>query len=207
MNLSPDDMGSPRRIAAAVEAVSGYGTVMEHYSQVSPRRVAALNPCAVILSGQGDPWDKYPGDSLKGVRAFALAPDRPLLGICGGCQFIALTYGARIGRIRRLEPGDGYEGCLKQEGYEKITPVKADPVFDNQQQPLELYQSHYDEVKNVPDGFELIATNETSPVQAIKHKTLPLYGFQFHPEINDPEHTHGHVVLKRFLASCFHKVE
>jgi GMP synthase (glutamine-hydrolysing) len=202
MNMPPRAAGSPRRIAAAVQSIPGYGAVIEHYSKVSPRRIAALDPCAVILSGQGDPWDAYPEDTLAGVRAFVLAPDRPLLGICGGHQFIALAHGARIGRIKRLRPGPGYKGCFKHKGFVSVTPVKSDPVFGGKLEPLMLYQSHYDEVKNEPDNFDLIATSDKSPVQAIRHKTLPLYGFQFHPEINDAEHADGRAVLKRFLALC-----
>ena len=63
--------------------------------------------------------------------------------------------------------------------------------------------SHGDQVQDLPDEFELIASTNTAPVAAMEHKNLPIYAIQFHPEVT---HTNdGHVLLDNFLWICSQK--
>jgi GMP synthase-like glutamine amidotransferase len=43
--------------------------------------------------------------------------------------------------------------------------------------------AHYDQVSRLPEGFETVARTQTCPIQAMVHKTKPVVGMQFHPEI------------------------
>jgi GMP synthase (glutamine-hydrolysing) len=54
-------------------------------------------------------------------------------------------------------------------------------------------------VKDLPADFILTATNDVSPIQAMQHTSLPLFGIQFHPELFDEEHPHGRTILENFL--------
>jgi GMP synthase (glutamine-hydrolysing) len=65
---------------------------------------------------------------------------------------------------------------------------------------LNVWHSHFDEVKDLPDGFKATASNETCAIQAMQHTTQPVYGVQFHPELFDDEHPDGSSVLKNFLS-------
>ena len=64
---------------------------------------------------------------------------------------------------------------------------------------LDGWESHCDEVKNLPNDFVRTATNEVSEIQAMQHTALPLFGVQFHPELFDDEHGHGRTILENFL--------
>ena len=66
-----------------------------------------------------------------------------------------------------------------------------DPVF---------FQDHYWEVKKLPAEFVSLASSPLCPVQAIAHRTLPLFGTQFHPEKYDAQHPDGRQVIANFFA-------
>jgi GMP synthase (glutamine-hydrolysing) len=54
-------------------------------------------------------------------------------------------------------------------------------------------------VKELPENFQLTASNETCRIQAMQHTTRPLFGVQFHPELFDAEHPHGRRIVENFL--------
>ncbi len=188
---------SPREIADALTRL-GYEVVTEHYTRASPRRLAELDAGHVVLSGQPSPWDRYAPEDLAGVFEIIRTAPRPVLGICGGHQQIALCHGATIGLMKRVSPGAGYEGALRVRGFHD---VELDPgVFGELSGTASMWHSHCDEVKNVPEGFELVATSAHCRIAAIRHTSLPVIGVQFHPDLFDAEHPAGRGVLEHFLA-------
>ena len=63
-----------------------------------------------------------------------------------------------------------------------------------------VWLSHNDEVTKLPEDFEILASSENCKVQAMKHKSKPLFGLQFHPEV---EHTEfGETIFKNFVKIC-----
>jgi GMP synthase (glutamine-hydrolysing) len=124
---------------------------------------------------------------------------QPILGVCGGQQQIALAYGARVDLIERLAPGEGYEGALRERGYCSVELQSANGIFGGLPETITVWESHCDEVKDLPAEFTLTATNETSRIQAMQHTSRPLFGVQFHPELFDEEHPHGRTILENFL--------
>ncbi len=65
---------------------------------------------------------------------------------------------------------------------------------------MSVWENHNDEIKRLPEVFELNASSGTCRVQAFTHKTRPIYGVQFHPEV---EHTeHGVDIFRNFLQEC-----
>src|SRR5581483_2560836 len=63
-----------------------------------------------------------------------------------------------------------------------------------------VWESHNDEVVEVPKGFRVTAHSASCPVQAIEHEVLPRFGLQFHPEV---EHTqHGERIFRNFIQAC-----
>ena len=79
----------------------------------------------------------------------------------------------------------GNETCRKAKNPEfgwKKTQIKDNPLFKGILNPVFL-ESHYDEVCNLPDEFKIIATNNKCEVQAFQYKNLPVWGVQFHPEM------------------------
>jgi GMP synthase-like glutamine amidotransferase len=191
---------SPREILDALERICpGTDVVLERYQSVSRRRVEEINPTHIILSGQSHPWDNYSPESLAGVFDVIRNPRQPILGVCGGHQQIAIACGATVDVMKRLGPGKGYENCLRERGYFEVE-TNGNEIFAGLPNRLNVWHSHFDEVKDLPDGFKATASNETCAIQAMQHTTQPVYGVQFHPELFDDEHPDGSSVLKNFLS-------
>ena len=110
---------------------------------------------------------------------------KPILGICYGHQMIARALG-------------GDECCRRAETFEfGFTKVKIEdnPLFAGITNPV-FMQSHFDEVVNHEDTFNIIAHNSNAKVQAFQWGENPVWGVQFHPELNYAE---GSSMLTRNL--------
>ena len=193
---------SPREIRAALERLEpDLRVVTEPFKNIAPEFVRALAPSHIILSGQSHPWEKYAPKDLAGVFYVIREARQPILGVCGGHQQIALAFGAQVDLIERVAPGEGYEGAFRERGFcpVELEPASGDDLFAGLPQTLTVWESHCDEVKELPRDFSLTATNEVSEIQAMQHSSLPLYGVQFHPELFDDEHSHGRTILENFL--------
>jgi GMP synthase (glutamine-hydrolysing) len=190
---------SPRELKAALQRMRpDLEIIVEPFRDVSLARVNQLAPSYIILSGQSHPWDLYTSESLAGVFDVIRNARQPILGVCGGHQQMALAFGAPVGLMERLEPGEGYEGAKRERGF---LPIEADGegIFRDLPQRITVWHSHCEEVKEVPPGFRRTAFNGTCPIQAMQHAERPLFGVQFHPELFDDEHPQGRRIVENFL--------
>jgi len=192
---------SPREIRRALERMQpDMRVVVESFRNISPELVKTLAPSHIILSGQSHPWNDYSGESLAGVFYVIRTAPQPILGVCGGQQQMALAFGARVDLIARLAPGKGYEGALRERGFTEVDLEASDnPIFKGLPNKITVWESHCDEVKDLPPDFVRTATNAVSPIQAMQHTFRPLFSVQFHPELFDEEHPHGQTILENFL--------
>ena len=191
---------SPRELRTVLGRLrEGWEILTEPFHATSMERIASLVPSHIILSGQSHPWDQYSPESLKGVFDVIKNAPQPILGVCGGHQQIALAYGSEVDLMERLESGEGYEGAKRERGF---YPVKTagNGIFEGLPSTITVWHSHCDEVKSVPDGFHVTATNETCAIQAMQHNERPVFGVQFHPELFDDEHQEGRQILENFLG-------
>src|SRR5688572_6048248 len=158
---------NPREIAATLARIRPETpVVMERYSAVSLARIRELAPTHIVLSGQSHPWTLYARDSLAGVFDVIHEATQPILGVCGGHQLIALCHGAPVDLMKRLEPGEGYAGALRERGFVEVD-VEPVELFAGLPSRIGIWASHYDEVKSVPPGFTRIASNDTCAIQAM----------------------------------------
>lgn len=199
--------GGCRNVFSAIKQLSGnpHGSII-HYSRLTPEVVAEIQPAFIILGPQGTPWCRYSGKEGVGLQNFlwtlplvAEQMNIPILGICGGHQAIALAFGGKVGPIRA-----GEDDCMpytreRQGGVIPMTLVSSDPLFEGIDGTLRLASSHFDEVKVLPPGFRLLASDQLCPVQIMRHPTLPVYGIQGHPERFGKERPDGGVLLRNFL--------
>ena len=191
---------SPRELKAALERIRpGLEIIVEPFRNVSLKRVQEVSPSHIILSGQSHPWDLYTSESLAGVFDVIRNAAQPILGVCGGHQQMALAFGAPVGLMERLEPGEGYEGAKRERGFLPIE-TEGEGIFRGLPQTITVWHSHCDEVKELPPGFRRTACNETCSIQAMAHESKPLFGVQFHPELFDEKHSQGRVVVENFLS-------
>ena len=113
----------------------------------------------------------------------------PILGICAGHQFMARFFG-----------GDAKPAKIPEFGKIKLTIIKEDIIFQDVPRKSIVWESHNDEVTKLPKTFDHLALSESCKIQAMKHKEKPLYGLQFHPEV---EHTqYGEKIFNNFLKIC-----
>jgi GMP synthase (glutamine-hydrolysing) len=114
----------------------------------------------------------------------------PILGICAGHQFMARFFGGNAAPSKVPEFGKVELTVLKNDStLFKEVPVKSI-----------VWESHHDEVVDVPDSFEILAESENCRIQAMQHIKKPLFGVQFHPEV---EHTEfGVQIFKNFIETC-----
>ncbi|MFM8806920.1 MAG: glutamine-hydrolyzing GMP synthase [Sphingomonadales bacterium] len=113
----------------------------------------------------------------------------PVLGICYGAQLTAKCFGGTVAKSDKREYGRAQ------------LLIKSDDRFvEGLDKTTQVWMSHSDSIKALPEGFELLATTESIPVAAFKKTstdTNPLYGVQFHPEVYHS--TQGKLLLKNFL--------
>ena len=141
-----------------------------------PRTLSTIPNCdGIFLLGSASsvydatPWKKSLIQSLKE----AFRNKVPTLGICYGHQLIAHIFGAEVGFI--------FEDKKKLKGSRSIE-LATDFGNISKSSRLELVISHREEVKNIPEDFERLAHSDEIAVEALKHKELPIYSFQAHPE-------------------------
>lgn len=116
--------------------------------------------------------------------------DFPILGICAGHQFMARFFGGKVEPSKVPEFGK-IELTLLKEG---------DMLFEGVSKKSIVWESHNDEVIVLPKDFEIVGESESCKIQAMRHKGKPLYGLQFHPEV---EHTeYGEQIFKNFVKIC-----
>ena len=191
---------SPSEIRKALHRIEpDLRVVTEPFHDITPEFVKTLAPSHIILSGQSHPWDRYSSEDLAGTFHVIRAARQPILGVCGGLQQIALAFGAPVDLIERLEPGEGYQGAFRERGFCDVRVEVNDRIFSGLPETLTVWESHCDEVKQLPPDFIRTATNDVSPIQAMQHAYLPLFGIQFHPELFDEEHLDGKNILENFL--------
>lgn len=149
--------------------------------------IKALAPSHILLSpGPGYPKDAGVCENV--VRQ--LGGSIPILGVCLGHQAICEVFGATIAHARRLMHG-------KQS---VITIAENDPLFRGL--PHEIRAARYHSLvateDSLPDCLTVLARDGIGEIMAVRHKELPIYGVQFHPEsILTPE---GGVILRNFLS-------
>jgi GMP synthase (glutamine-hydrolysing) len=191
---------SPREIRSALQQIEpDLRVVTEPFLNITPEFVNTLSPSHIILSGQSHTWDRYSPETLAGIFYVIRSAPRPVLGVCGGQQQMALAFGAPVDLIERIAPGEGYEGAFRERGFCNVDLRTGNGIFSGLPETITVWESHCDEVKSLPTDFVCTATNQVSDIQAMQHTSLPLFGVQFHPELFDLEHPHGRTILENFL--------
>jgi anthranilate synthase component 2 len=155
-------------------------------NEITPDEALALKPDRVLIS-PGPCSPKEAGVSLDIIGAFA--GKTPLFGVCLGHQSIGHYFGGRVIRADRLMHG-------------KTSPIlhRNTDVFHGLPQgfPATRYHSLLVERSTLPDCLEVTAETAEGEIMGLRHKTLPVWGVQFHPESIATEG--GMDILKNFLA-------
>lgn len=187
-----------RRLPAEVTALSNLRITLEyvHFSKLESTFFDARHVDFVILSPQGTPWCRYDREvaaqmiAMKGLlRELVLSRSMPVLGICGGHQFLAMAFGGSVDFIDTRFVGstpDAYpQEALAERGPVYVETLADDPIFEGVVRhpgKFLVMESHREEVKGVPLTFVNLAKSSVSAIQVIRMRGKVVYGMAFHPE-------------------------
>ncbi len=153
--------------------------------EITVEQALALNPERVMISpGPCSPSEA--GISCDIIRAFA--GKKPLLGVCLGHQAIGQVYGGKVVRAPNLMHG-------------KTSPIFHDgeDLFRGMPSPFAAtrYHSLVVDRPSLPECLQVTAWTDDGLIMGLKHRTLPVWGVQFHPESYVTER--GLDILANFL--------
>ncbi|MBI4020168.1 MAG: glutamine-hydrolyzing GMP synthase [Candidatus Aenigmarchaeota archaeon] len=148
----------------------------------------------LILSG--GPSSVYSGNAVEyNKEVFNLTI--PILGICYGHQLIAYVFGGKVSHAGKEEYGIGRLKVRRPVG-----------IFQDVEPEETIWISHADIVEELPKDFEVLGETRNCPIAAFRHTAMPIYGVQFHPEV---EHTRpGMKILGNFaylICGCSPSLE
>lgn len=159
----------------------------------------------IILSGSPCSVNE---DNAPEINISLLTAKVPVLGICYGAQLTAKQFGGLVAKSNKREYGRATLQVRKEDVFLKDVPAQS-----------QVWMSHSDSIKELPEGFELLADTDSIPVAAFKKSEarnqnsegadssdirlqtsdFPLYGVQFHPEVYHSKE--GKKILKNFLVN------
>ncbi|WP_297358846.1 glutamine-hydrolyzing GMP synthase [Thauera sp.] len=170
-----------------------------HPFDVSDEFVRSFGAQGVILSG--GPNSVYEAEDWRAPQAvFELGV--PVLGICYGMQTMASQLGGNVESSAKREFGYAE---MRARGHSKLFTGIEDRSNAEGHGLLDVWMSHGDKVTELPPGFKVIGSNESTPIAAMADETRGFYGVQFHPEVT---HTiKGREMIGRFvhdICGCGH---
>lgn len=141
----------------------------------------------VILSGgRGNPYEPL---NLTSNFVALMNFNVPVIGFCLGHEIIAAAYRGRIKKLAEYH-----------QKKEVVRIIQDDAIFDGlNKTEVSLVKRHSFHVSELPSDFISLAESDTTPNEIIKHKQLPIYGFQSHPEVSGED---GLIMVKNFLKLC-----
>ncbi len=182
------DFGSQtaQLIARRVRDQNVFCQIVRH--DLTADRIRELKPKGLILSG--GPASVY-GEGSPKVDPKIFELGIPVLGICYGMQITCYSLGGRILPAHSRE--FGRSPCSLRD------TAAGNPLFQGIPSTFTAWMSHGDQVELLTGDYESIASTATCPNAAMRHRTLPIYGIQFHPEVTHTEF--GGQLLANFVKN------
>ena len=164
----------------------GAQVIVRRSDEIGLDEAEALAPDRLVVSpGPGRPSGA--GRSIELV--LRLGPTTPTLGVCLGHQAIVEAFGGRVGGAKALLHGKASR--LRHDGR---------GVFAGLPPELDAGRYHSLAALEIPEGLEVTARSADGEVMAVRHRTLPIEGVQFHPEsVLTPE---GPRMIENFLGAA-----
>jgi len=177
-SAQPENMQFTKPINRILHS-EGYETTIAHWS--SFRDKVKMDPYSCIFISASPKGNNT--NFQERLRAFQWLREylKPVMGICAGHQLTGVLFG-----------GELMKNSGSEEGKLEVVLSRDHPLFEGIPSPLQVEQHHLDSV-SLPDDFILLASSETCRVQAMIHRTRPLFSVQWHAELSGPE------LMKNFL--------
>ncbi|MGC8588746.1 MAG: anthranilate synthase component II [Hydrogenobaculum sp.] len=156
--------------------------------EIKPEDIKDMDIDAIVIS----PGPCSPKEAGISVDVIKIYKDKyPILGVCLGHQSIGYAFGANIVKAKRL-----------MHGKTSMISHNNDGLYEGLPNPFKAvrYHSLVIDKNTLSDEFVVDAVAEDGDIMGIRHKTLPIFGVQFHPESIVSEH--GFDILKNFLEKA-----
>lgn len=164
----------------------GADCLVRRNDKITPDEVLALRPEAIVLS----PGPCTPNEAGICLDLIAAAAGKiPILGVCLGHQAIGQAFGGTV--IRAPQPMHGKMSAIRHQGSDLFAGVPD--AFE-----ATRYHSLIVERATLPASLIPTAFTEDGLIMGLRHRDLPIFGVQFHPE--SIATAHGHTLLRNFLA-------
>lgn len=170
----------------------GQELVVYRNDEVTIQEIEALAPSYLVIS-PGPCTPNEAGISVEAIRVFA--GRIPILGVCLGHQAIAQAFGGKIVHAERLMHGKTSK--IQHDGKSIFKKIP-------QQSVVTRYHSLAVERSSLPECLVVTAETETGEIMALRHRTLPIEGVQYHPEAILTEH--GKEMIRNFIEEYRHVV-
>ena len=163
------------------------------YSEILPwdiaeSKITELKPKGIILSGgPNSVTETFTPRAPQVVFDLGI----PILGICYGMQTLAEQMGGHVISVDQ-----------KEFGHSELEIETESTLFKGLNKKINVWMSHGDQVQDLPDDFNLVASTASAPIAAMEHIDLPIFAIQFHPEVTHTEY--GQKVLENFLFNICH---
>jgi para-aminobenzoate synthetase component 2 len=165
----------------------GHELLVKRNDEITLSEIEVLNPDFLMIS-PGPCSPNEAGISLEAIEYFA--GKIPIFGVCLGHQSIGQAFGGNVIRADKLMHG-------------KTSDMHHDgrTIFKGLDNPFTAtrYHSLIVEKSSLPDCFEISAWTAEDEIMAIRHKSLPIEGVQFHPE--SIMTSYGKEMLKNFIET------
>lgn len=210
--------GPSGQTKARLEEASGERCLIVPYQEISMKVVRELSPRAIAMSGFGRHFQDRKIEWFFGANEVLHHANLPIICFCGSHQLMGFCFNHDITKLkvlrdqpmRKLRPNEHWprrpctdpnydlSGYFVADGFLPVWRVKDDPIFAGLPRTMIMRCSHYCEVKKLPKDFVLLASGPHCKIEAMRHKTRPLYGTQFHPEAYEIPFLHGKILLRNF---------
>ncbi|MBA3780624.1 glutamine-hydrolyzing GMP synthase [Nocardioides sp. InS609-2] len=170
-------------IARRVREARVYSEIVPHSMPVA--EMLERKPAAIILSG--GPSSVY-ADGAPAIDTGIFTAGVPVFGMCYGFQLMAQGLGGTV----------AHSGA-REYGRTPVTVTAPGTLLAEIPEHHTVWMSHGDSVQAAPEGFDVLASTDTTPVAAFEDIGRRLAGVQWHPEVLHTEH--GQKVLEHFLHS------
>ena len=168
-------------IARRIRELNVYSEVVPH--TLTAEEVKKKNAMGVILSGGPS---SVSDDDAPTIDSNIFELGVPILGICYGMQLIATRLGGNVA-----------SSSTREYGASSLDINQKSRLFNDVPKNINIWMSHSDSVKEVPNGFRSVASTTTCQVASFENEQKQIFGIQFHPEVSHTDY--GKNIIENFV--------
>lgn len=168
-------------IARRIRELNVYSEVVPH--SLTAEEIKNKNTKGIILSGGPS---SVSDDDAPTIDANIFDLGVPILGICYGMQLIATRLGGNVA-----------SSSTREYGASALDINEKSRLFNDVPKNINIWMSHSDSVKDVPNGFRSVASTTTCQVASFENEQKQIFGIQFHPEVSHTDY--GKNIIENFV--------